>query len=63
MICSEVGCKKMLDFGFCSVYTPGGQLFRERYGYCPIPDAGRNKIEKRAVGHERVGQQKQRKKT
>ena len=43
MLCSSIKCPKMKDFGFCSVFNPDGQKFRDRRGYCPVPDDGPNR--------------------
>jgi len=61
MICQDVKCKKLKDDGSCSVYNKGGQEYRDRYGYCPIPDAGPNKVVNVADTKKRAGQQKQKK--
>lgn len=62
MICKDIGCPKLQQSNVCSVYTPQGQLFRNRMGYCPIPDDGPNKKVKAGNNKSRVGQQKQKKK-
>ncbi|MGD9161530.1 MAG: hypothetical protein PVG39_24165 [Desulfobacteraceae bacterium] len=62
MICIDTKCPKVKDWGFCSVYSIDGQRFRNRQGYCPIPDAGPNKKVSKIVGtKKRAGQQKQKK--
>lgn len=59
-------CKKSRD-GSCLVYGLPGQLIRNRFGYCPVPDMyfdpdAQKAYEKRKglVAKKRIGQQKQR---
>ena len=62
MICKEFNCSKMVGEEGCSVYSPKGQAFRDRMGFCPIlGDGPANKTKKATNGKKRVGQQKQKK--
>jgi|GEM_PF-5513926 len=63
IICDLVKCDKRNSEGGCSVYSPEGQKLRDKLGYCPICDAGPNKIEVNTnAPKKRAGQQKQKKK-
>jgi hypothetical protein len=60
MLCSSIKCSKMKDFGFCSIFNPDGQRFRDRQGYCPVPDDGPNRATPKVdTKKKRFGQQKQ----
>jgi len=62
MLCTDIKCSKVVGKGLCSVYPPAGQKFRDRQGYCPIPDAGPNKEVHVVQGAKiRAGQQKHKK--
>jgi hypothetical protein len=62
MICAAINCPKVIGRGECCVYSPAGQKFRDRQGYCPVPDDGPNKrVIKAPAGKKRSGQQKQKK--
>lgn len=52
------GCVKFDPQYGCSVYPRGGMQFRDRQGYCPIPDDGPNKPKMATRVKRRVGQQK-----
>jgi len=59
------GCFKLDPTHGCTVYNHGGARFRDRQGYCPIPDDGPNKPKTNSVKSVKVvraGQQKQKKK-
>lgn len=65
MICRTLnngrGCSHFHPQFGCDVYNRGGMRFRDRQGYCPIPD-GPNKKKTTSVQKVRTGQQKQKKK-
>jgi len=62
LLCVVVDCQRKRVDNSCEVYSPEGQLFRHRMGYCPIPDAGPNKKVPVVQGAKiRAGQQKHKK--
>lgn len=63
MICTDYNCKKVVGEGKCSVYSPEGQLFRDRHGVCPILGDGPNAKKTVVTDKKRAGQQKQKKKS